>query len=511
MCPSHRFERVLYNGYSVKKLVFRGVLQMEDPVVPASDAAPGDGSAPAADPTSTPAGDIPTPGDDGIANDSTPGNPDEKPNDTENPSLYTVSARPDKPDEASDNSASFDVPGGHSVGFWGNLFNLMNVILGAGILGVPSTLSGPGIIVSIIVSIVVVAANYCCTVYVLILEKRTESDGFEHMAEKILGRWGLYSLATGDLVFNLCAMLGYLIIGTDFILSWLRLGGIDWGSRWERAPVVLVYAFVLPIALSIPKSLKFLSYVSMAESVCIGFFILATLIKFGQQDGDLVADSVRIARVNETLFSSIAVFAFSFALPVCIGPVIGEYHVSVEKKCQSCLISLIITLVITLFPSLFSYLQFGDAATGNIIESYPDNDGVFITVRVCFFIVETCSFAAFTHCVSGSFGALIYGINNPNDLIGWKRAIVLAISCAIPLVVAMFLSDVRPALEVGGAIGGCLGNFVLPALMWVVFSDHPKTHWSNILAYVVMVFGAVSGVAATYYAILSAIDAFSKG
>jgi amino acid permease len=484
----------------------------ENSLVTSNEATPVDGSAPAADPSPTPSIDTPTLGDSSRANPATPGSPNNHANDPETPSLDTVSARPDKPDEASEGSVSFDVPGaetGHTdVGFWGNIFNLLNVMLGAGILGVPSTLGGPGIVVSIIIAGIVVAVNYCCTVYTLILEKRTDAGGFEEIAEKIMGRWGMWALAAGDLIFNLCALMGYLILGTDFLLSWFRLGGIDWSGRWQRAPVVLVYAFFLPIALSIPKSLKFLSYVSMGEMFCIVFFILATIIDFGSHDGDLVADSVIVARVDETLFSAIAVFAFAFALPTCICPVICDYHVNVEKKCQSCLISLLVALSITLFPSLFSYLQFGGTAKGNIIDQYPDDDALFITVRVAFFIVESCSFASMTPAVAGSFGALIYGINNPIDLMGWQRVIILAISTGIPLIISMFLSDVKPALEVGGAIGGCLGNFMLPSLMWVVYTDKPKTHWTNILAYVVMVFGAVSGVAATYYAVLSAIEAF---
>jgi amino acid permease len=395
------------------------------------------------------------------------------------------------------------------VGLVGTIFNLMNTMLGAGILGGPGTMGGPGLILSIIIAIIVVAINHAATVYTLLLQDSTGAAGFEQIAESILGRYGVWALAAGNIVFNGCALLGYLILGTDFLISWFALGGLDWDTRWKRAPVVLIYGLLLPIALSIPKSLKFLSYISMAEAVSLGFFVLATLIDFGRKDG-VVADSAVMARGSEGIISAIAVFAFAFALPTCICPVVCDYLVDVQGKIRACLISLMITLVITIFPSIFSYLQFGDTAESNVINSYPDDDGLFIAVRVCFFIIVTASFPSTVPSVAGSVGQLIYGINQPIDLMGSQRWIVLALTMGIPLIIAMFLGDVQPALEVGGAIGACLGNFVLPCVMWVVHSTDPKSHWTNILAIVIIVFGTASGIAATYYAVLSAIDAFSK-
>jgi hypothetical protein len=44
--------------------------------------------------------------------------------------------------------------------------------------------------------------------------------------------------------------------------------------------------------------------------------------------------------------------------------------------------------------------------------------------------------------------------------------------------------------------------------MWIFSSDQPSSHWTNIIAGIVGVFGGISGVVATYYAILGAIEAF---
>jgi hypothetical protein len=147
---------------------------------------------------------------------------------------------------------------------------------------------------------------------------------------------------------------------------------------------------------------------------------------------------------------------------------------------------------------------------GNIIDTYPDGDPLMIAVRVGFFVVVSFSWPLTHPAVAASWGAMLYGVNNPIDLDGVRRVVVLVASNAIPLVIGMFLREVRPALEVGGAIGGCIGNFSFPALMWVIHSDKPKRHWSNVLAIGLFVFGIGTAILSTYYAILDAIDAFSE-
>jgi CDP-diglyceride synthetase len=74
----------------------------------------------------------------------------------------------------------------------------------------------------------------------------------------------------------------------------------------------------------------------------------------------------------------------------------------------------------------------------------------------------------------------------------------------------MFLPDVKPALEIGGSIGGCLGNFAIPGLMWVIHSHERKTSWKNLLAIALAVFGVISAGLSGWYAVRDAITAFKS-
>ena len=68
----------------------------------------------------------------------------------------------------------------------------------------------------------------------------------------------------------------------------------------------------------------------------------------------------------------------------------------------------------------------------------------------------------------------------------------------------------KPILAVGGAIGGCLVDFVYPALLWYLFFKPSWTSLEFILIALLGLFGLVTGVISTYQAILDVIKAFKS-
>jgi hypothetical protein len=131
-----------------------------------------------------------------------------------------------------------------------------------------------------------------------------------------------------------------------------------------------------------------------------------------------------------------------------------------------------------------------------------------IAVRVGFFLCLTFSYPAAYPFVICSWSVLLFKKNNAIDLKGWRRAVALLVTNIIPLIVAMFLPDMKPALEIGGALGGCIASFTYPAVLWVMHSDKPKKHWTNVLTIAFAIWGVATAALSTYYAVLDAIAAF---
>jgi amino acid permease len=165
-----------------------------------------------------------------------------------------------------------------------------------------------------------------------------------------------------------------------------------------------------------------------------------------------------------------------------------------------------LVFVLVLISGITGYIIFGEDADANILNSFPDGDALIVAVRGGFFIVVTCAYPIVLQTIEAAWAEIIFNDDYPAGLPTKKRMVVLAVSNALPLVIAMFVPTAKPVLEVGGGFGGCLVDFCFPGILWVKQSGSPWTHWRNILAIGLVIFGIACGVVSTYLAIIGAIN-----
>lgn len=72
----------------------------------------------------------------------------------------------------------------------------------------------------------------------------------------------------------------------------------------------------------------------------------------------------------------------------------------------------------------------------------------------------------------------------------------------------MFLPTSKPILSIGGALGGCVVDFIFPSVMFLVYhwKYYSKYSFKFIVLYLCPIFGAVTGIIATYQAVVDAIN-----
>jgi amino acid permease len=400
---------------------------------------------------------------------------------------------------------------GHTyVGFAGSVANLVNCLVGAGLLGMASTFKDSGLIPTVVLMMFIASLSWIATAMMLVLQHETESDGVDEIAGKVMGSKGQMCFSAMILFFNSCALMAYLIISTDFILSWLRLVKIDGSSRFMRAGITFAYAILIPIPISMPRSLKFLSYVSIFTDILVLFFVVGTLIRMvGSIQTHGISPSVRMTVLDLHIFGSLAVQTLAFALPTSVCPVLADSSPDVRTRNRQCFWGLFIALLLCVVPSVAAYLQFGDGAQANVLNTYPDDDRLMTAARIAFFLQISFSYPALHPSVVASWGSILFKLNSAVDLGGCKRLIVLFISNSIPLAIAMFLPDIKPVLEIAGSVGGNLGCFAFPAMLWVVHSKEKKYHWTNVLAILFAIFGWGTAILSTWSGVLDVMKEFS--
>ena len=408
-----------------------------------------------------------------------------------------------------------DINNPNRVRRFATIMNLLNSLLGAGILSVPSSFTNVGLVPSIVLLAFIGVLSYYATSMFMRLQLETFTNGLDELALKVSGKVGQVILSILTLIFLESALMSYLILGGNMITSWIKLADIkafDIEKLWPRAIMILIYAVVIPIALSIPRSLKVLSYLSTATVFFIAFFVLSTIIK-ACSDWDFLSNKypdkeVTYGKFDITVFSALSIYGLTFSLPIVALPIVNNYHHSVHRRNIVGLVATIICFVLVVIPSTICYLMFGNKTEGDVLQNFPDDDYLIFAVRIGFFLVVSFSYPCVVQPVAGSWGQVIFHNNDQVNLPTKQRIVVQIVTHIIPLVIAMFLPKAKPILAVGGAIGGCVVDFVYPAILWYLYFKPPVKTVEFWLVLLLGVFGLITGVISTYQAIVDVIDAF---
>lgn len=381
---------------------------------------------------------------------------------------------------------------GSSVSSFGTIMNLLNSLLGAGILAVPNSMIACGLLPSVFLLAAIAAIAYYSTAMEMKLQLELGSAGLDDLALKIMGKGGQVVLSILTLAFCLVANLAYIIISSDTVASWFAMANIDVTTTWKRAGVVLAYSILLPVTLSIPRSMRFLSWISTAALVFVIFFegaMVAKAIKEFPHRG--IHKSVSMGKMSVDIFFALSVYGLTFTLPITTLPIVDGLPRVLKKRNTAASLSSIICFFLVIVPGIIGYLMFGDETKEIILENFNSNDTLMVLVRAAFFFVVTFSYPCMCQQIFASWGQLLYNDNNANNFPLKRRAIVQFISHIIPIPIAMFFPQIKPVLSVGGALGGCIVGFSYPALLWYMHYRPTVKELQFWLVWGLFVFGIV--------------------
>lgn len=397
------------------------------------------------------------------------------------------------------------------VGSFMTILNLLNTLLGAGILTISNSISKSGIILSIFMILLIVVVSNISTIMIFKLQLKTESSGYDELNLRVLGKLGSVIFSILLLLFLIPTNIGYLIIGADIIKSWFRAFGVDIKSLGYHALVVLIYSLAIPIPITIPKKFKFISYFSTVTLVCIIFYFIVIVFKGIEFFlSDKKRPKITYAKLNMDLFSALAIYALSFNLAAVALPIVNPFEKYYKHRKQVSIWAMIACFFFVIIPSIFGYLMFGDETKDDLLKNFSDKDLVMVLVRIAYFIIVSFSFPLIIRCCVATLGQLIYQENDPEKFEQKQRFVLLGISITVSVVVAMTFPDAKIILVIGSSLGGCAVEFIYPAILWVKASKKKLTHWKNILCFILGAFGIVIGVIATYVSIRDAINTYKS-
>jgi amino acid permease len=424
-----------------------------------------------------------------------------------NPEAPTDISQPDEFDPASPENVTIK-----RIGRTATFFNLINTLIGAGIVSVPSTFTATGVGPTVL--LLVLSCFLCCVAGIIILglQKDLNCNGINEIAFRVLGKWGMNVVSVCLIIFCFSCTISYLIIGGNQLKSWISLANVDMNGTWKWALIVIIYLCVLPGAMTFPRHLSCLSHMAIPSVLGCVLFVIALIIKGCQllPKSGYPPKSVSGINLDMGLFTAFGVHALTFNLQIVMGPIIAPYNPSVQKRSRVLGYTFLAAFFIIAIPGLIGYLLFGSETKSDILTSFDDDDVLIIFVRIGLFISVSASYPAIVLSIVGSIGQMIWNESIPETMLTRHRLILIPIVNIVNVVLAVFLPNIKPILGVGGSLGGCLVGFALPSLCRLITREGPLMTVKNIGHIIMFIFGIAAACICTYSSIVDAIAELSK-
>ncbi|EAY15300.1 Transmembrane amino acid transporter protein [Trichomonas vaginalis G3] len=395
-------------------------------------------------------------------------------------------------------------------GYFGTIMNLLNSILGIEILAGPFAFRPTGLIPSLFLLGIMGALSNIATSMLIKLEKLSDSKSLDDLSFAVLGGTGQTIVSILTLIFCITCNLAYLIIAVNNIVLWFSKVLNLAEPLWRRSVTALIYSLLLPVPLSFPKSIRFLSYLSTFTILLMlfyfGSFIAQGIIYFAINKNK-AANTFSLGRLGDgiNVFQSISLLSLGFTLPLTSLPILEKFNKEVKPRRISLFITTILAFIIIAIPSGLGYAMFGDDTKQIILDNF-DNDKLFIAVGASFFIATTFSYPCLNRQILSSWSAIIYSEGDPFKLDKCKYAAIQFISHVFPVALVMVVPRSGPVLQICGAIGGCIVDFSIPALLWLVGKRPSWKQWDLYACILLFLFGLVSCGISLYFGINDIIE-----
>lgn len=374
-------------------------------------------------------------------------------------------------------------------GIFGTSSNLVNSIVGAGIIGIPYAFRESGLLVGVFLLILVSYLTDKSLRMIVELAsfhpllKSRNVHTYEDLMAYPYGVIGSRFILLGMFILAYGAMVAYLLIIKDTIPTILGLShGINGGVERELIMVVTTLIIILPLALQRDMaSLSFTSFLSVsADAVLVIFVANVSPIKETVAEAGGMAQVLKNDSVNPTLFVGLGILSTAMACQHSAFIVSGSLENKTSTRWSTVTFrSLTLAAIMCLILGICGYLGFLGDTQGDILNNFDASSVQANTARgllafTMFFTYPMESFVARHVVVKLLFNGDMDGPIKEDGMtfapmccgLGRRHVVTIGIYL-MTLIPALIVDDLGPVLSITGSLGGSCISYIAPGMVYL--------------------------------------------
>ncbi|KAG7238496.1 hypothetical protein INR49_030769 [Caranx melampygus] len=419
--------------------------------------------------------------------------------------------------------------------FASSVFNLMNAIMGSGILGLAYAMASTGI-VGFCILLVLVSSLAAFSIHLLLkLCDNTGINSYEVLGGRAFQKPGKFLVGVAILIQNIGAMSSYLFIlkselpaAISSFLSPDSTGNV-WYHDGRLLLIIVTLCVVLPLAMlpKIDMSLAvtgFLGYTSSLAFLFMLYFAVVIIIKKWSIPCPLPhnvttlsgafqvttspspppmlvhrhTNTQRLHKMPHGLRKSayaIPTMAFSFLCHTSVLPIYCELDRPSKSRMQNVTnVGISLSFLVYLISALFGYLTFYAHVDSELLlgyDKYLPQDIMVMTVRLAM-LLSVLLTVPLIHFPARKAAIIMLCGERP---FSWLIHIIATLTIlGVVLMLAIFVPDIRNVFGVVGSTTSSCLLFIFPGLFYLKISSQPLKSFDSIGAILLVIFGIIMGI-----------------
>ena len=358
------------------------------------------------------------------------------------------------------------------AGYTSVIFNLVNNIIGGGMLALPFAMREVGMIFALILLAVIgflSAYSAQLTVQASRYLPRNLKKSYSSLAFYCFGRWGQFLNDACMFGFIFGVLTAYLIVIGGILKDFL--GDSIPPFKWFQFSLLLVLIFCIS-PLTFLKKVDSLKYASFLALLCILYIVVVVIIKSIQHlSSDGLGEEYRAFKLTFKVFSVIPIMSFAYTFHPNLFPIFSEMKNATLNRCYvSIYCSIVVCGVVYAAVGSFGYLIFLGDTKDNIFDNFGDGDLLIDIGKISLGVIMVLSWPLIHFPGRLAIDSILVRFVSENRLPDpvIRHYGIAVILMAASYVLSIFLPGIGIVFAFVGATAGNLLVFIGPALCFLL-------------------------------------------
>lgn len=399
-----------------------------------------------------------------------------------------------------------------NLSFWLSVFNLMNAILGSGILGLGEVVKNLGLLPFVILLLCTACLAFYTIDMLLQSAEMTGHKSFEGLAQETFGIRGKVVTSVIIILHCLGAMCSYVYIIKTELPEVIKVfvddsthyaeGEGPWYFNGNLLMLIVVIAVIVPLASL--KDIKFLGYSSAFGMSCMLLFTFTVVskkfdssipcplnasttyldvMKNQSLDSEHVVEEEeeqycepKLTNINARTAYAVPTMFFAFMCHASMLPIYDEMRrPSIKKMRKVAVVSISNVLVLYMLSAIFGYLTFFNLVESELLLTYSKaipTDPLIIVSRVMVIVCVTLSVPLLHYPARKT--VVLTVCKNPHEFKWIRHLLIMLVFIGLTVIFVLYIPNIRDIFGFAGATTSASLLVIFPSVFFLKLTNNPR-------------------------------------